>query len=124
MKLDHFKSSDFDCPCCGENKMDLSFLLLLDTAREYANIPFVISSGYRCEKHNAEVGGAKLSSHCKGLAVDIKTNCADVPNSLVAYNIMEWCRTIGLTRFALYENHIHVDYDRDKTQNVLIWGKY
>ena len=126
MKLDHFKMSEFECPCCGESKMDNTALLLIDLARTYANIPFVIKpgGGYRCKKHNAEIGGAKLSSHCVGKGFDISTNCADVPNSLIAFKVMEWCRTVGFTRFALYENHIHVDYDTDKTPNVLIYGKY
>lgn len=32
--------------------------------------PIVISSGYRCEKLNAKVGGAKNSQHCTGAAAD------------------------------------------------------
>ncbi|MDL2299046.1 D-Ala-D-Ala carboxypeptidase family metallohydrolase, partial [Synergistaceae bacterium OttesenSCG-928-D05] len=32
----------------------------------------VITSGYRCEKHNAEVGGVPRSKHREGHAVDVK----------------------------------------------------
>ena len=30
-----------------------------------------ISSGYRCPKHNAKIGGAKASMHREGKAIDI-----------------------------------------------------
>ena len=33
----------------------------------------VVNSGYRCPKHNKEVGGAVYSQHLKGLAADIRT---------------------------------------------------
>lgn len=34
-------------------------------------LPLKISSGYRCEYHNKEIGGSKNSQHVKGNAVDI-----------------------------------------------------
>ena len=107
------------------------FFFFLDTARAYANIPFIVNSGYRCSKHDSDLqlrkavkDRTKQSSHKKGLAVDLATNADGIPNSLIAYKIMEWCRSVGFTRFFLYKNHIHVDYDTDKTPNVLGYGEY
>jgi hypothetical protein len=36
--------------------------------------PLVVTSGYRCAKHNAEVGGEPMSPHRFGLAMDLKVD--------------------------------------------------
>ena len=52
VRLRHFKKSEFTCKCgCGETVISNELLSSLDKAREFAKIPFVISSGYRCENH-------------------------------------------------------------------------
>ena len=50
---------------------------VLDPARRKLGKPIVVNSGYRCQKHNLEVGGVKNSQHMVGEAADI--TCADVP---------------------------------------------
>lgn len=44
---------------------------VLDPARRVFGGPVSVSSGYRCPKHNAEVGGVSGSQHLKGEAADI-----------------------------------------------------
>ena len=56
-----------------EYNMDKNFLIKLDEAREYAQIPFTINSAWRSIEDNKRVGGKPNSSHLKGLAVDINT---------------------------------------------------
>ena len=56
---DHFTTDELECKCCGECQMNREFMARLEAARVYANIPFRISSGYRCDKHNFSVGGKK-----------------------------------------------------------------
>lgn len=34
-------------------------------------MPVIVHAGYRCERHNAEVGGLPRSEHTRGLAADI-----------------------------------------------------
>jgi hypothetical protein len=41
--------------------------------------PIVITSGYRCPAHNAAVGGASISCHVFGLALDLSIPKSDVP---------------------------------------------
>lgn len=65
------KTDWFACPCCAKNDMDNKFLSMLDNAMVIAGFPFAINSGYRCKKHNLEVGGSATSSHLKGVAADI-----------------------------------------------------
>lgn len=47
---------------------------VLEPARTLADEPFIITSGYRCEKLNKLVGGVPNSFHLKGMAADIKAN--------------------------------------------------
>ena len=44
---------------------------VLDPARQKYGGPVLVNSGYRCPKHNAEVGGVANSQHMKGEAADI-----------------------------------------------------
>ncbi len=67
----NFKASEFACKCCGKNEVQQ---VLIDSAQEIRDelgVPVHINSGYRCEKHNAKVGGVKGSYHAKGLAADL-----------------------------------------------------
>jgi len=114
-KPKYFSKKELECPCCGKCEMDDNFLLMLDRAREYAGIPFVISSGFRCEKHNREVGGSPTSSHLKGKAVDIVAD-----NSRRRYIILKALMKVGFTRIGIGKNFIHVDNDESKVQGV-IW---
>ncbi|MCM8782395.1 MAG: D-Ala-D-Ala carboxypeptidase family metallohydrolase [Candidatus Omnitrophica bacterium] len=44
---------------------------IFDSLREKWGKPILISSGYRCQAHNAKIGGAPLSIHLFGLALDL-----------------------------------------------------
>ncbi len=116
----HFKLAEFDCPCCGKNRMNYLFTERLDQAREYAGIPFIVNSGYRCEKHNEKVGGLSNSSHLTGSAADIK--CID---SQSRFLILDALFHVGFSRIGIYfkRGMIHVDDDHSKPRAV-VWGKH
>lgn len=59
---------------------------LLEPARRAANVPFIITSGYRCKALNDAVGGAKNSYHLYGMAADIHAD-----NTAQAYAIARIC---------------------------------
>ena len=73
-----FKEKEFVCRCCGElppyAKENIEALVenVLDPLRERYGKPIVVNSGYRCAKHNKEVGGVQNSQHMKGEAADIR----------------------------------------------------
>lgn len=113
--MNHFKLEEFECPCCQEEHMDRDFLDDLDLARELADVPFSITSGYRCEEHNEAVGGVPSSSHTKGYAVDIAC-----PTSSHRYKIIASLMAMGFNRIGVSSGFIHVDCDPDKSQDV-IW---
>ena len=97
------------------DKMDKTFLLKLDEARERAGIPFVINSAYRSPEHNAKIGGKPNSSHLKGLAVDIS-----VTNSRQRFIVLNALLEVGFTRIGIADTFLHVDLSTDKSQQV-IW---
>lgn len=97
-----------------EANMDKKFLFVLDEAREFAGIPFIINSAYRSPEHPLSIKNPS-SSHIKGLAVDIKAT-----DSVTRFKIIEALVSVGFTRIGIADTFIHVDLDLDKTQNV-IW---
>lgn len=58
-----------------EIKENLTALVekVLDPLRKKFGRPIIVTSGYRCEKLNKAVGGAKNSQHKVGQAADIRT---------------------------------------------------
>ena len=97
-----------------EYKMDVDFLIKLDKAREFAKVPFVINSAYRSPEH-AESIKNPTSSHIKGLAVDIKAT-----DSRSRYKVLNALMHVGFNRIGIADTFIHVDDDKDKSQQV-IW---
>ena len=97
-----------------EYKMDADFLAKLDKAREFAKVPFVINSAYRSPEH-AESIKNPTSSHIKGLAVDIKAT-----DSRTRYTVLNALIQVGFNRIGIADTFIHVDDDKDKSQQV-IW---
>ena len=68
---DYFYLSEFQCPCCHTVKLVPYLVWMLDKLRKKINAPIIITSGYRCPKHNEKIGGAKNSYHMRGMAADI-----------------------------------------------------
>ena len=109
----YFKKSEFACTCgCGTNKIDDTFITLLDNAREVSKTPYIINSGYRCEKHPLSKINP-TSSHIEGLAADIK--CV---NSEARAYIIAGLAAVGFDRIGLAGkgkgDFIHVDCDGGK----------
>lgn len=115
IELEHFTISEFTCPCCGVVNMDGEFLEMLDKAREIANIRFDVNSGFRCQKHNAEIGSKPNSAHTTGHAADIK--CLTSRNRFLMINAL---LKVGFLRIEISDNYLHVDNDRTKPAEV-IW---
>ena len=117
MKLKYFTINEFDSPDLvnSGSKMESSFLLSLDKARDIAEISFRITSGYRTVTYNEKVGGVNGSSHTKGLAADI--SCSSSANRFIIVNAL---LIAGFTRIGIANNFIHVDSDLEKVQDV-IW---
>jgi zinc D-Ala-D-Ala carboxypeptidase len=112
--MKYFKREEFVCPCCGVEDMQETFLTMLDLSREQADVPFRITSGYRCRKHNTEIGGATHSAHVTGHAVDIA--CSSTAHR---YKIVKTLLSNGFNRVGVSAHFIHVDNDPALPCNVM-----
>lgn len=105
-------------PPCSLQDMDQQFIRQLDAARASAGIPFVLNSAYRSPAWEKSKGRAGTSSHCKGLAVDIRCN-SDANRWKVVTALLD----NGFTRIGIGKTYVHADLDTAKTQRV-IWHYY
>ncbi|MFA5397958.1 MAG: D-Ala-D-Ala carboxypeptidase family metallohydrolase [Methanogenium sp.] len=101
--MKYFKLEEFKCPCCGKANMDSLFLAQIDNARDYAGVPFIITSGCRCEKHNKEVGSTSRNHLC-GKACDISCTVGPMRIKIVMGLIRAGFRRIGIGK-----TFIHAD---------------
>ena len=121
VRTENFRNEEFECPCCKKNNIQLVVLACLQDVRDHFGRSIKITSGYRCRKHNAAVGGSSSSSHIKGLAADIKVYDSDQ-----AFRIMKSIyATDKFHRIGYGKMNgvltLHVDLDEAKIQHVL-WG--
>jgi len=110
-----FKNEEFNCSCCNDHHMDFDTIDMLITARGFAGVPFVITSAWRCEKHNKAVGGKKESAHIYGKAVDISAI-----DSRSRFKIVYGLINAGFTRIGIGKTFIHADTDHNKDAEV-VW---
>jgi hypothetical protein len=123
MALKYFKLIEFDSPDSkgsGKN-MTRDFLKKLDRARDIANVPFKISSGFRTPQHNVSLRkkGYKASansSHLKGCAADIVCNDSGTRQKIVNGLIQA-----GFTRIGIAKTFIHCDTDKDKIDALWLY---
>jgi uncharacterized protein YcbK (DUF882 family) len=115
--LKYFNYEEFDSPDIqGSGQlMDPELLDMIDKAREIYGKPIHVTSGYRTEDHNRKVGGVDSSSHLKGLAIDVA--CV---RSNDRFEMLTALIEVGFNRIGVASTFIHVDIDKDKSQNV-IW---
>lgn len=114
------KNSILECSCgCGLKPQNSALWFLESLARQYHvlfNKDLVVSSGARCFRHNAEVGGVANSAHIKGLAFDVLYS-----NSRECYEIIKYLFAMGIKRIGINfnKNFIHFDIDSSLPQEVL-----
>ena len=111
-----FKYEEFNSPDdpLSYKKMEEELLKRLDFARELANTPFKITSGYRTKEHNRKIGGVSNSSHLKGLAADIYCD-----SNINRWRIIDSLIKARFTRIGIGKNFIHCDIDEDKANGVI-----
>ena len=116
----HFTLNEFRCKCnrpdCDSAQIHPQFAGMMDMAREYAGIPFVINSGTRCRAHNTIVGGSETSSHLTGYAADIR--CRNGQERLA---IVRGLIKAGIWRIGIARGFVHADIDPDKMQSMWVY---
>ena len=107
----NFKSTEFDCHgsgCCAQTKIDDDLVKYVQKIRDHFGKSVNISSGYRCETYNKNIGGATKSRHSKGQAADIYIS------GVAPAEIAKYAESIGILGIGLYEtdkdgHFVHID---------------
>ena len=118
----HFSRSEFACRCCGQLQLDPHLLHGLETLRALAGAPIVIHAGYRCVRHNQEVGGVPHSEHTRGLAADI-----DLPGVSLQrmYELALEVPEFAEGGIGVYDrNFLHVDVRDHRARWARVSGRY
>jgi len=114
---EHFRYTDFICPCCDMLKIVPGFyhhIELLETLYARLDFPFIVTSGYRCAAHNRSIGGAPRSWHLL-FATDIAPVDLEGAEKESAVAAMEQAaREVGFGGIGRYEGHIHLDCRPEK----------
>lgn len=109
--IKHFDREEFRCKCGGAYcdgfpaEPSEKLIRLADRVREHFGAPMIVSSGVRCDAHNANVGGVPGSRHRIGTAMDFTVR--GLPSSLVLAYVQAQPSTHYA--YAINDNYIHMD---------------
>jgi uncharacterized protein YcbK (DUF882 family) len=101
----NFSTHEFECSCCGDTKINMELVNLLQEMRDELGEVIHITSSYRCPEHNAEVGGAKKSQHLLGTAADIVVRSCS-PDYIYEYLTNKYPNKYGIGK---YKSFVHID---------------
>jgi zinc D-Ala-D-Ala carboxypeptidase len=108
----YFKPEEMACRGTGKLEIECRLLDYLDGLRRIFAHPLVVLSAYRTPYHNSCVGGAPMSRHLSGDAVDIAVVGLD--KTLIE----RLAREKGFAGFGYYRTFLHLDLGRPRW-----WGK-
>lgn len=112
--MKYFKMKEFECrdgcvmPASARENIEALVDNVLDPLREAYGKPIGVNSGYRCAKHNREVGGVPASQHMLGEAADISAGSMQANERLVRI-IKEQG---AFDQMIVYGTFVHVSYKR------------
>lgn len=111
----HFSTKEFDCHCqypeCTETLVDTDLVEALEILRSVTG-PITLDDGYRCSRHNREVGGKPGSYHMLGKAADIKTPFSPSTTANLAESVAAFLNG-GIGR---YKTFTHLDVRGHKSR--------
>lgn len=106
----YFSRREFACKCgryCNGFPVEPNMLLIeqADAVCEHFGAPIFISSGVRCDQHNANVGGASGSRHKQGKAMDFRVEGKN------ANAVLKYVKTLPNIRYAyaIDGSYVHMD---------------
>jgi hypothetical protein len=107
----NFTSLEFDCHgngCCSSTKVDSKLIDYLQQIRDHFGKAVSINSGYRCPKHNTNIGGALRSNHMDGEAADIRID------GITPIEIARVAEKLGILGIGVYKWGVHIDTRTNK----------
>lgn len=112
-EVKYFGRAEFECNCNGKYcdgfpaEPHPALVKVADRVREHFGAAAIISSGVRCETHNANVGGVPNSRHLYGKAMDFRIS------GRKAAEVLEyvWKQPEIAYAYAIDENYVHMDVE-------------
>lgn len=110
----NFDRREFACKgenCCGHSApVDPDLIAALQLLRDRIGRPLSVTSGFRCNRHNAVVGGADNSLHTLGMAADVipPENLSPEQMAVIAEEIDRF-KNGGI---GIYQEWVHLDVRR------------
>lgn len=109
----NFSRREFACHCgCGFDAVDTELIEVLEGVRQHFSASMKITSGCRCYKHNAKVGGSPKSQHVFAKAADISV-AGIRPADVAAYLEKNYPSKYGIGR---YNGWVHIDVRAQKAR--------
>ena len=99
---------------------------ILQVIRDEYGKPIIVTSGFRCDKLNKAVGGAKNSQHTKGEAADIRSVSDSIKDNKEIFDLILRLQKEGKIKFGQLideynYNWVHVSLPRiGKTNNQVL----
>lgn len=107
-KVKYFNKAEFACECgCGADTMEEKLILEAEDVREHFGSPVNVTSGRRCAKHNARVGGVSNSRHLIGKAMDFSVRGKTSAEVLFYVQKKKNIRYA----YAIDGSHVHMDIE-------------
>jgi zinc D-Ala-D-Ala carboxypeptidase len=106
-------SKTFKCKCGCNGNIKPEVVSLCNKIYQLTDRYYPVNSGFRCIRHNENIGGSPTSSHCRGYAVDLA-----VEDSSSRYKLIKALINLNICRFGVYNWGVHLDIDPDKDENV------
>lgn len=97
------------CGCTAPDwviKNLMQVCLQADKVRDILGRPVSVNSGYRCKAYNRRIGGATLSQHCKGTALDLNIGFSG-PWAMAIFNAAK--KVGGIGGVGIYDTFCHID---------------
>lgn len=104
----NFTDKELACKHCGKTGIKKSFADQLQLLRDKIGAPIVVTSGYRCAEHPAEIGKPKwtIKRHREGIAADIY--CPTIPLEKLFEIVVSMPQFTGVG-VDIHSGFIHVD---------------
>ena len=118
----NFAAHEFTCKHCGAEGVQEDLVRKLQILRGQYGKPMIVTSGYRCPDHPAEVGKARPGTHAMGLAADIAVRGSD------AHRLLKIALDLGFTGVGIQQKgssrFIHLDIATNDSRFVrpMIWS--
>lgn len=112
----NFDKWEFDCSHSHENKMQESFLRVLQAIRVDYNKAMGVTSGYRHPTHPKEIIKPVPGEHTKGVCADIAVSGFDL------IDLLTIARNHDINRIGIAHNFLHLGIgDRGYGHNKAVW---